>query len=73
MEVPLRPPPGLLAGPVLDRVAKFPRIRYMGSKYRVIPHLVGIFSELSFESALDAFSGSGVVSYALKVMGKAVT
>jgi DNA adenine methylase/adenine-specific DNA-methyltransferase len=45
----------------------------MGSKYRVIPYLVGIFSELSFESALDAFSGSGVVSYALKVMGKAVT
>jgi len=45
----------------------------MGSKYRVIPYLVEIFSELSFESALDAFSGSGVVSYALKAMGKAVT
>jgi adenine-specific DNA-methyltransferase len=67
------PPAGLLTGPVLDQVAAYPRIRYMGSKYKVIPYLVGIFSELSFDSALDAFSGSGVVGYALKAMGKTVT
>lgn len=67
------PPTGLLTGPVLDQVAEYPRIRYMGSKYKVIPYLVGILSELSFESALDAFSGSGVVGYALKAMGKTVT
>jgi DNA adenine methylase/adenine-specific DNA-methyltransferase len=45
----------------------------MGSKYRVIPILAEIFSKLDFDTALDAFSGSGVVGYALKAMGKRVT
>ncbi|MDY7106822.1 MAG: DNA adenine methylase [Actinomycetota bacterium] len=53
--------------------ADFPRLRYMGSKYRLIPHLTDLFAELGGETALDAFSGSGVVSYALKAMGYAVT
>jgi adenine-specific DNA-methyltransferase len=64
---------GPAAGPVIERVAAYPRLRYMGSKYRVIPTLVDIFSRLPFDSALDAFSGSGVVGYALKAMGKTVT
>jgi adenine-specific DNA-methyltransferase len=55
----LEPPAGILTGPVLSRVAKYPRLRYMGSKYRVIPHLVALFSEMTFDSVLDAFSGSG--------------
>lgn len=67
------PPAGVLTGPVLEHVARFPRIRYMGSKYKVIPPLVAIFSQLSFDTALDAFSGSGVVGYALKAMEKQVT
>jgi adenine-specific DNA-methyltransferase len=54
-------------------VAAFPRLRYMGSKYKVVPFLVDILSRLDFDSALDAFSGSGVVGYALKAMGKHVT
>jgi DNA adenine methylase/adenine-specific DNA-methyltransferase len=54
-------------------VAKYPRLRYMGSKYRVMPHLVNVFTELEFDTAVDAFTGSGVVAYALKAMGKAVT
>ncbi len=58
---------------VVSRVANFPRLRYMGSKFRLIPQLVAILAELEFESALDAFSGSGVVSYAMKAMGKSVT
>jgi DNA adenine methylase/adenine-specific DNA-methyltransferase len=45
----------------------------MGSKYLVIPHLVDIFAGLDFETAIDPFSGSGVVAYALKAMGKSVT
>ena len=49
MTVMSEPPPGTLTGPILDQVANFPRIRYMGSKYRVIPYLVGLFSALSFE------------------------
>jgi len=45
----------------------------MGSKYKVVPSLVDIFGGLAFETALDAFSGSGVVAYALKAMNKQVT
>jgi len=53
--------------------ARFPRLRYMGSKYSLVPHLAELFGELGGETALDAFSGSGVVSYTLKSMGFAVT
>jgi adenine-specific DNA-methyltransferase len=57
----------------LAAAKRFPRLRYMGSKYVVLPHLLGVFSELEFSTALDAFSGSGVVAYALKSLGKRVT
>lgn len=59
--------------PLVARIARFPRLRYMGSKYRLIPHLAHVFRDLSPRCALDAFSGSAVVSYALKVGGAAVT
>lgn len=45
----------------------------MGSKYKLIPHLAEVFAELGGETALDAFSGSGVVSYLLKSLGYQVT
>ena len=45
----------------------------MGSKHRLLPWLRPILSDLPFEVALDAFSGSGCVSYLLKTMGKRVT
>ncbi len=51
----------------------YPRLRYMGSKYKVVPHLEKVFSNLDFDTAIDAFSGSGVVGFALKEMGKQVT
>lgn len=57
----------------LPRTRTYPRLRYMGSKYRVVPHLSRTLSRLEFERPLDAFSGSGVVAYALKEMGKQVT
>jgi adenine-specific DNA-methyltransferase len=56
-----------------NRVASFPRLRYMGSKYRLVPHLAAVFSEIGGRTALDAFSGSGVVSYLLKTLGYQVT
>jgi adenine-specific DNA-methyltransferase len=55
------------------RVAGFPRLRYMGSKYRLVPHLAEVFAEVGGRTALDAFSGSGVVSYLLKALGYQVT
>jgi DNA adenine methylase/adenine-specific DNA-methyltransferase len=45
----------------------------MGSKYRLIPQLAEIFTELGGRTALDAFSGSGIVSYLLKTLGYQVT
>lgn len=58
---------------VAPRVAAFPRLRYMGSKHRLAEHLAGVFAEVGGRTALDAFSGSGVVGYTLKSLGYAVT
>ena len=52
---------------------EFPRLRYMGSKYRLVPYLAEVFTELGGGTVLDAFSGSGVVSYLLKTLGYRVT
>ena len=57
----------------LERTSAFPRLRYMGSKYRLVPYLAEVFAELAGRTALDAFSGSGVVSYLLKSLGYQVT
>lgn len=53
-------------------VANYPRFRYMGSKFRLLPWIHDSLQGIGFESATDAFSGSGVVSYLLKSMGKQV-
>lgn len=62
-----------LAAEALVRTAQFPRLRYMGSKYRLAPTLASALAEVGGTTALDAFSGSGVVSYLLKSMGYSVT
>lgn len=64
----LKADPSAAAG----RASAFPRIRWMGSKYRLLPHLAQAFNDLGGTTALDAFSGSGVVSYLLKCLGYAV-
>ena len=53
--------------------ASYPRIRYMGSKYKLLPQLAEVFGDVGGTTALDAFAGSGVVSYLLKRQGFAVT
>jgi adenine-specific DNA-methyltransferase len=55
-----------------DRLGNYPRIRFMGSKYRLAPKLAEIFEDLPPGPAVDAFSGSGVVAYALKATGRDV-
>ena len=67
-----RTSPGSAHPDVLARVEAYPRFRYMGSKRRVIPHLLDVIGQLEFYTALDAFSGTGVVAYALKALGKSV-
>ncbi|MFB2554895.1 DNA adenine methylase [Herbiconiux liangxiaofengii] len=54
---------------VLERAQYFPRLRYMGSKYKLLPHLERTFAQLGGATAVDAFSGSGVVSYLMKAQG----
>ncbi len=56
----------------IARAKRFPQLRYMGSKHRLLPWIGETLDELTFRSALDAFSGSGSVAYLLKSMGKRV-
>lgn len=51
---------------------RFPRLRYMGSKYKLAPHLAQAFSDVGGSTFLDAFSGSGFVGYLAKSMGYSV-
>lgn len=67
------PAPEIEALEFPQRVRDYPQLRFMGSKHRLLPWLHEIFSETQFETVLDAFSGSGCVSYLFKSMGKEVT
>jgi len=50
-----------------------PSTRFQGSKRKMLPWLQEILSDIRFDTVLDAFGGSGCVSYLLKRMGKKVT
>lgn len=67
-QLPLLPETGGLP----PELANFPRFRYMGSKFRLLPWIHETLGKIDFETATDAFSGSGVVSYLLKAMGRQV-
>lgn len=56
-----------------ERVRRYPQIRYMGSKARLVPWIWSVLRDLDFQTALDPFSGSGCVAYLMKCMGKSVT
>ncbi len=53
-------------------IRSFPDTKYMGSKQAILPEIMQALSSIEFDSALDAFSGSACVSYALKQMGKRI-
>jgi DNA adenine methylase/adenine-specific DNA-methyltransferase len=67
------PEPDENTATALAWASRFPRLRYMGSKYKLLPHLARVFADVDGATALDAFSGSGVVSYLLKAQGYQVT
>lgn len=50
----------------------FPTTRYQGSKRKILPWIYEIVKELKFESVLDGFGGSAIVSYMFKRMNKTV-
>jgi len=51
---------------------KYPTTRYMGSKQSLLNQIAAATSSFHFESVLDLFGGSGVVSYMFKTLGKQV-
>lgn len=51
---------------------RFPDTKYMGSKRALLPFIIHHIEKLNFSRALDAFSGSGCVAYALKKTGAEV-
>jgi DNA adenine methylase len=55
-----------------ERALKYPPTRYMGSKEKLLPYIKDVIENFEFESAMDLFSGSGVVGYLFKTMGKQV-
>ena len=61
-------PPTLLN----EQVLAYPSTRYMGSKSKLLPEIWYVASQFDFDTAIDLFSGSGVVGYMLKSNGKSV-
>jgi adenine-specific DNA-methyltransferase len=53
--------------------AAFPSTRYLGSKRKLLGPLAQVLGRLEFDTALDAFSGTGAVAHLMKAMGKMVT
>lgn len=51
---------------------KFPKTRYQGSKYKLQDWIKHSLEKLEFKTALDAFSGTGSISYIMKEMNKKV-
>jgi adenine-specific DNA-methyltransferase len=50
-----------------------PSTRYQGSKAKLVRWIWDLVKDLSFDTVLDAFGGTGVVGYWLKQKGKQVT
>lgn len=55
-----------------NQMKLFPTTRYMGSKNKLLDHIWEASKQFKFDTVLDLFSGSGVVSYMYKSHGKAV-
>lgn len=55
-----------------DQVSLYPTTRFMGSKQKLLKEIWGVTSNFNFDSVLDLFSGSGIVSYMFKAQGKQV-
>ena len=57
---------------MIEQARRYPQVRWMGSKHRLLPWIAEVLAGERFDTALDAFSGSGAVAYLLKAMGKTV-
>lgn len=62
----------LVPEPLPEQALQYPSTRYMGSKNKLLSEIWAVASQFEFETAIDLFSGSGIVGYMLKSQGKAV-
>lgn len=62
-----------LPSSVNEQTKKFPPTRYMGSKEKLLPFIQDAAQQFDYESVIDLFSGTGVVGYMFKSLGKQVT
>jgi len=58
--------------PLNPQVNSYPSTRFMGSKNKLLSQIWNVASQFKYDSMLDLFSGSGVVSYMFKSEGKKV-
>lgn len=57
----------------IKKQSKFPTTRYQGSKLKYIDWIWNCIQDLNFETVLDAFGGTGSVSYKFKQEGKCIS
>ncbi len=69
----MTPRTGILKAKPPDEAPRFPQTRYQGSKLKLLPWMMPHLAALPCETVLDAFGGTGCVSYAFKQAGKSVT
>ena len=50
-----------------------PKLRYMSSRFQLLDWITSKLDRIQFSTVLDAFGKNGLVSYALKAIGKEVT
>lgn len=62
----------LLPKALPEQVSKYPPTRFMGSKSKLLSEIWSVASQFQFDTAVDLFSGSGIVGYMFKSQGKAV-
>lgn len=62
----------LAPSPLIEQATLYPPTRFMGSKNKLLSEIWAVASQFEFETAVDLFSGSGVVGYMLKSHGKRV-
>jgi adenine-specific DNA methylase len=58
---------------ITETLPAFPATRYQGSKAKLVDWIWRQIADLSFDTCLDAFGGTGAVAYRLKQAGKSVT
>lgn len=58
--------------PLSDQVSLYPPTRFMGSKRKLLGEIWNVASRFEFDTAVDLFSGSGIVGYMFKAHGKTV-